>query len=100
MIIQFIKKLGTPDKEDVAAMNPDFASKKKLPKGKCPPMNTHLPKEIEESGADLMTKLLKYKPGERLNAMQAMAHPYFDELREENLVFPTGNCLCDIFNFT
>ena len=29
-----------------------------------------------------------------------MAHPFFDELREENLVFPTGNCLPDIFSFT
>ena len=63
-------------------------------------MASLLPKETEESGADLLEKLFKYKPGERLTALQAMAHPYFDELREENLVFPTGNCLCDIFSFT
>ena len=100
MIIHFIKKLGTPDKDAVTAMNPEFQSKKKLPKGKVPPMSGMLPKETEEQGADLLTKLLKYKPNERLTALEAMAHPFFDELREENLVFPTGNCLCDLFNFT
>ena len=63
-------------------------------------MSALIPKEIEDSGADLLSKCLKYKPNDRLSALEAMAHPFFDELREENLVFPTGNCLCDIFNFT
>ena len=47
MIIHFIKKLGTPDKDAVAAMNPEFQSKKKLPKGKVPPMSGMLPKELK-----------------------------------------------------
>lgn len=27
-------------------------------------------------------------------------HPYFDDLRDENLTFPQGNLLPDIFNFS
>jgi len=48
----------------------------------------------------LISKLLAYKPMDRIKANEALAHPFFDELREENLVYPNGNCLPNIFNFT
>lgn len=34
---------------------------------------------------DLLDKLLRYDHQERLTAREAMAHPYFDKVREENL---------------
>ena len=92
--------MGTPTAEDLAAMNSAYQPKKKLPKAVKPPMETLFPKETEASALDLVNKLLVYNPADRLTALQAMAHPFFDELREENLVYPTGNCLPDIFSFT
>jgi glycogen synthase kinase 3 beta len=47
-----------------------------------------------------VSKLLAYDPNERLCGIYTLIHPYFDELREEGLLFPTGNCLPDLFNFT
>jgi len=99
-LVEIIKKLGTPTQEDMEAMNPDHSMKKKLQKGQAIPMEQLLPKETEETAVDLLKKLFVYKPGERLTAVQALCHPFFDELREENLVYPTGNCLPDIFSFT
>lgn len=33
--------------------------------------------------ADLIAKLLAYNPDERLSARQALRHPYFKDLREQ-----------------
>ncbi len=32
--------------------------------------------------------------------MEALTHPFFDELRDENTKLPNGNPLQDLFNFT
>lgn len=31
---------------------------------------------------DLIEKIMRYSPDKRLNAGQALCHPYFDELRD------------------
>jgi len=53
------------------------------------------PKAIE-----LVSMMLKYNPKERCNLYEALAHPYFDELRVEYLLLPNGNCIPDLFNFS
>jgi len=32
--------------------------------------------------------------------MEALCHPFFDELRDENTKLPNGNPLPELFNFT
>jgi len=54
----------------------------------------------EEDAIDLISKILVYEPELRITPLNAMAHPYFDELRDEDLIWPNGNLLPDIFNFT
>ena len=44
--------------------------------------------------------MVKYNPAERINLYEALAHPFFDELRTEYLLLPNGNCLPDLFNFS
>ena len=44
--------------------------------------------------------MLVYEPDKRFNAVQALAHSYFDELRDEKTKLPNGNSLRDLFNFT
>ena len=56
--------------------------------------------EAETLGIDLVIKMLAYDPAERLQGIDALLHPYFDELREEGLMFPNGNCLPDVMNFS
>ena len=47
-----------------------------------------------------MSKLLVYEPDKRIRPIDALVHPYFDDLRDENLTFPQGNLLPDLFNFS
>ena len=47
----------------------------------------------------LISKLLVYNPERRLNPIEALAHSFFDELRDKNTRLPNGNPLPDLFDF-
>lgn len=47
-----------------------------------------------------MSKLLEYTPEARLNAIESMIHPFFDELRVEGTRLQSGKDLPQLFNFT
>lgn len=47
-----------------------------------------------------MSRLLEWDPKRRISGITALLHPFFDELREEGLIFPNGNCLPDLLNFS
>lgn len=49
---------------------------------------------------DLVSKLLEYTPEARLSAVEAMCHPFFDELRVEGARMPNGKEFPLLFNFT
>jgi glycogen synthase kinase 3 beta len=40
--------------------------------------------KMDPLALDLVGKLLVYSPTVRMTPMQALQHPYFDELRDEN----------------
>ncbi|MES1910834.1 MAG: cyclin-dependent kinase 5, variant 2 [Cercozoa sp. M6MM] len=44
-------------------------------------LRDHFPREkLCDHGLDLLAKMLRYNPEERISAREAMAHPYFEEL--------------------
>lgn len=49
---------------------------------------------------DLVAKLLEYTPDARLSAIEAMIHPFFDELRVEGARMPNGKDFPLLFDFT
>ncbi len=49
---------------------------------------------------DLVSKLLEYTPEVRLSAVEAMVHPFFDELRAEGAKMPNGKEFPPLFDFT
>jgi glycogen synthase kinase 3 beta len=49
---------------------------------------------------DLVSKLLEYTPEARLSAIEAMCHPFFDELRGEGARMPNGKEFPPLFDFT
>lgn len=49
---------------------------------------------------DLVSKLLEYTPEARLSAIEAMCHPFFDELRGEGARMPNGKDFPLLFDFT
>jgi len=49
---------------------------------------------------DLVSRLLEYTPSNRITAIEACAHPFFDELRQPSTKMPNGRELPMLFNFT
>ena len=38
--------------------------------------------DLEDSGIDLLEKMLVYEPGKRISAIKCLEHPFFDDLKE------------------
>lgn len=54
-------------------------------------MLTEIPKVFRRASheaIDLISALLEYTPTQRLSAIEAMCHPFFDELRDPNTRLP------------
>jgi serine/threonine protein kinase len=98
-LVEIIKVLGTPTREQIHSMNPNY-SEFKFPQIKAHPWKQVFRSRTNADAIDLITKLLVYDPSRRLPPLQALLHPLFDDLRDENTKLPNGNRLPDLFNFT
>lgn len=99
-LVEIIKVLGTPAKEEILAMNPNY-NEYKFPQIKPSAWTKVFRTKTPPEALDLVSKLLVYTPTNRLKAIEGMVHPFFDELRDPRTVMPTGKPLPDtLFNFT
>ena len=81
-LVEIIRILGTPTKDDICSMNPHFKDHK-FPDIKSVPFEKILKNRIiPEHFIDLISKLLIYNPNKRLTAEKALEHQYFDEIRK------------------
>lgn len=103
-LVEIIKVLGTPTREQIRTMNPNYMEHK-FPQIKPHPFSKVF-RKADANAIDLIAKLLEYTPTQRLRAIDAMVHPFFDELRDPNTKFPdsrhgTGQLkpLPPLFNF-
>lgn len=97
--VQIIKIMGTPNKDEILAMNP------KCKKFDYPKLERKALKEIfrsraDEVALDLITKILVYTPTKRLKLTHILLHPWFDQLRIKTTKLPNGSPLPDLLNFT
>jgi glycogen synthase kinase 3 beta len=104
-LVEIIKVLGTPTREQIRTMNPNYMEHK-FPQIKPHPFNKVF-RKADANAIDLISRLLEYTPTERQAAVDAMVHPFFDELRDPNTKLPdsrhgTGQLrdLPDLFDFT
>ena len=49
---------------------------------------------------DLIDKLLIYAPEKRLKACEALAHPFFDDLRKDNFKIDNKKLNLNLFDFS
>ena len=98
-LVEIIKVLGTPTKEQLLAMNPSY-TEHRFPQIKPHPFSKVFKSKTPQEAIDFVTLLLKYSPNERLTAFEAMAHPYFNELRDPNVKMLNGLELPKLFDFT
>ncbi|CAG8447921.1 12475_t:CDS:2 [Ambispora leptoticha] len=98
-LVEIIKVLGTPTKEQIKTMNPNYMEHK-FPQIKPHPFSKVFRARTPTDAIDLISRLLEYTPSHRLTAIEAMVHPFFDELRNPETRLPNGKELPKLFDFT
>ena len=88
-LVEIIKVLGTPTRDQIKTMNPNYMEHK-FPAIKPHPFSKVFRPRTAPDAIDLISKLLEYTPGDRLSAYEAMVHPFFDELRLPDGKMPSG----------
>ncbi|KAJ7298385.1 hypothetical protein O6H91_09G117100 [Diphasiastrum complanatum] len=97
-LVEIIKVLGTPTREEIKCMNPNY-TEFKFPQIKAHPWHKVFHKRMPPEAVDLVSRLLQYSPNLRCSALEALVHPFFDELRDPNNRLPNGRPLPPLFNF-
>lgn len=97
-LIEIIRVLGTPSRDDIRAMNPSY---KEFPISAIQPLPWArvFPPSTPANAIDLIVKLLTYRPNVRIDPLEALTHNFFDELRVPNAALPDGRAFPPLFNF-
>jgi len=82
-LVEIIKVLGTPTREELMAMNPNY-TEFKFPQIKPHPWNKVFRSRTSQDAIDFISQLLVYDPRIRPAGLKATMHVYFDELRDPN----------------
>lgn len=98
-LVEIIKVLGTPSKEQIREMNRNY-TEFKFPQIKAHPWHKVFRARTPPEAIDLVARLLEYTPSARVGPLQACAHAFFDELREPGTRLPSGRELPPLFDFT
>ncbi|KAM7347942.1 glycogen synthase kinase 3 beta homolog shaggy isoform 2-T2 [Cochliomyia hominivorax] len=99
-LVEVIKVLGTPTREQIREMNPNY-TEFKFPQIKSHPWQKVFRIRTPPEAINLVSQLLEYTPSARITPLKACAHPFFDELRQEgNHTLPNGREMPPLFNFT
>lgn len=97
-LVEIIKVLGTPTREEIEAMNKNY-TEFKFPSIKPHPWSKIFRPHTPPEAVDLITKLLKYTPSQRISPIESCAHQLFDELRDTSARLPNGKPLPPLFDF-
>ncbi|WVF72369.1 hypothetical protein IAT40_007184 [Kwoniella sp. CBS 6097] len=98
-LVEIIKVLGTPTREQIKTMNPNYMEHK-FPQIKPHPFTKVFRPRTPQDAIALISNLLEYTPTARLTAPEALVHNFFDELRNEGARLPNGADMPALFNFT
>ncbi|GFO16094.1 glycogen synthase kinase 3-beta [Plakobranchus ocellatus] len=98
-LVEIIKVLGTPTREQIREMNPNY-SEFKFPQIKAHPWSKVFRPRTPPEAILLVSRLLEYTPSGRITPLEACSHAFFDELREPGTRLPNGRDLPPLFNFT
>ncbi|SCU87870.1 LAFA_0E09340g1_1 [Lachancea sp. 'fantastica'] len=79
-LVEIIKILGTPTKQEICSMNPNYMEHK-FPQIRPIPLAKVFKREDEQT-VQFLSDVLRYDPTERFTALQCLCSPYFDELRQ------------------
>ena len=100
-LVEIIKVLGTPTREQINLMNPHYTDFK-FPQIRQHSWDSVFPKNTPADAIDFIDHVLVYPPRDRLSAIEACAHHWFDELRDPSFQLPdkSPTPVPPLFNFT
>lgn len=98
-LVEIMKVMGSPSREQVLAMHPQYTDFS-FAKVKPVPLDKFFKGRADAAAVDLLARMLTYVPATRITAMDACAHHFFDELRDPATRLPDGAPLPPLFNFT
>ncbi|KAK1930994.1 Glycogen synthase kinase-3 beta [Phytophthora citrophthora] len=98
-LVEIIKVLGTPQREEIEAMNPNY-TEFQFPQIKAHSWSKIFRSRTPPEAINLLSKMLVYDPKRRAKPLEAAAHPFFDELRQKDLKLPNDVPAPTLFNFT
>uniref|UniRef100_A0A6F9DEP0 [tau protein] kinase n=1 Tax=Phallusia mammillata TaxID=59560 RepID=A0A6F9DEP0_9ASCI len=98
-LVEIIKVLGTPTRDQIREMNPNY-TEFKFPQIKAHPWAKVFRPRTPPEAISLCSRLLEYSPESRISPLDSCAHSFFDELRSTNTRLPGGRQLPPLFNFT
>jgi len=97
-LVEIIKILGTPTKQQINLMNPNY-KEMKFPQVKGSSLPKYLKNKTTPEAIDLLEKMLQYSPKDRITAAEAMCHPFFDDLVQRVIDLPLSMALPDVCNW-
>jgi glycogen synthase kinase 3 beta len=98
-LVEIIKVLGTPTREEISAMNSNY-TEFKFPQIKACQWRKVFRSKTPDEAMDFIGSTLAYAPERRVKPLDGCAHPFFDELRDEKTRLPNGEKLPPLFDFT
>ncbi|XP_022664387.1 cyclin-dependent kinase 12-like isoform X2 [Varroa destructor] len=97
-LTEIIRVLGTPTPEQMDKLHPKFP--KTLKKRDPVPLIKALKNKPSTKAIRLLTKMLQYMPDTRIRCWEALAEPFFDDLRRSSARLPDNKPLPPLFDFT
>lgn len=98
-LVEIIKVLGTPTREEIQSMNSNY-TEFKFPQIKAHPWHKVFRSRTPPEAIDIIARMLAYSPDKRLHPLEAATHPFFNELRDVATKLPSGRALPPLFEFT
>jgi len=98
-LVEIIKVLGTPTREEISSMNSNY-TEFKFPQIKACQWRKVFRSKTPEDAMDFIASTLAYAPERRIDPLDGCSHAFFDELRNPKTRLPTGKCLPPLFDFT
>merc|ERR1712048_388957 len=98
-LVEIVKILGAPTREQTRAMKPN-CSEFKFPPIKPQTLSKLLQRRTGQDAIDFVSQLLQYDPKMRPHGLQAILHDFFDELRDSNTRLSSSRPLPELFDFS
>ncbi|XP_072049850.1 glycogen synthase kinase-3 beta-like isoform X2 [Amphiura filiformis] len=98
-LVEIIKVLGTPSRDQIHEMNRNY-TEFKFPQIRPHPWNKVFRPKTPPEAITLCSRLLEYTPSARISPLEACFYSFFNELRDPHTRLPNQRPLPPLFNFT